>query len=129
MKKTMIVLLFATSPILGCDKMDTQNKVSQTNSADNSEAVNQKTIPGQFYVGFKKGVSRPEAEAVLKNYNLDYAFEEKPVPPRLFSYEVGEKFLIKVAQDKVIYWRQELNKNSFVEDTVLRYNDKAIDVD
>jgi len=71
-------------------------------------------VKGDVVVGFEKNISQEEAEAILSQYNLVYTKTIDVNLGKIFFYETGEKFIIKVPEGKENYWIDILNKEEGV---------------
>lgn len=82
-------------------------------------------VPGEIVVGFKKGISREQAETVIKKYNLAYEWNENPSAGKKFYYETGEKFVVKVPTGEEQKWIETFNKEPNVKMTTTHFDSSS----
>jgi len=87
-------------------------KMAEKEKFDRSEI-----IEGEVVVGFEKGVSQTDAEALLSKYNLEFIRTGDVNMGKAFFYETGEKFIVKVSKGKEEYWMDKLEKERTVKKT------------
>ena len=98
----LVIVLFFASTTCTQDTQPQKQLLKQGN-----DSYYQKGI---LYIGFKKGVTQARAEEILKNLNFKYKRTENINAVRRFFYETGEKFLIRVPNDKELVWVEKLNR-------------------
>ena len=64
---------------------------------------------GKIVVGFKKDVSQLEAENILNKYGLEFLRTGDVNQGKIFFYESGEKFIVKVPEGKEQIWIDKFN--------------------
>lgn len=91
----------------------------------NADAV----IHGEIIVGFKKGVTLEEAQAVMKKFGLEFTQSEHVNLGRVFYDKTDLKFVVKVPNGKEGEWCQNLVHEPGVYDTDLSYDPQKMIVD
>src|SRR3989344_2893046 len=65
---------------------------------------------GRIVVGFKKGISQTEAEALLRKNKLEFLKTDNINQGQKFFYESGEKFIVAVPIGQEQLWIDMLGK-------------------
>ena len=69
----------------------------------------------EIAVGFEKGVSQEKAENILSKYKLEFEKRDNLNMGKVFFYETGEKYLIKVPKGAESKWIDKLNEEETIK--------------
>lgn len=115
-----IVILLIILGVSSCEIKKT-NKENKTGNLDDYYIKNNDSkdyyIHGAIGIGFKKGTTQQEAEAVLEKYNLTFVKTDNLNLGMRFFYESGEKFAVKTGEGNENYWISILQKEESVYST------------
>jgi len=127
MTKHIALALITTFIILGGCTMNQSN--DKTNNEATAGSINDQIIPGQVGVGFEKGVTEEQAEAVLKKYELPYEKTMKINAGKMFFYKTELKYLISVPKGQEADWIRKLSENPEIKMAVFNYDPSKVMID
>lgn len=122
-----VFFVIGISMVTGCAVKDT-NTTDETFVRQNPPSTQNNYIGGEIVVGFKKEVSRKDAETVLVKYGFPFEWNAVPQVGKGFIYETGEKFVVKVPKGEEVKWMDTIKNEPTVAAVSQSFDSSKIDL-